>query len=217
MLLTAPILGLAGSLHCMGMCGPLVLAAQAKKLKAWQAGLLYHTGRSISYAALGALAGWAGTGIFSSNWQHQIGVLAGILMMVWGLAYFIPKKARLSYPPLWKKAAGFWMRKKHPLSLVGLGLVNGLLPCGLLWAALAGASMQGTWLGGLSFMGLFALSTWPAMMGISAIRDMLQPWLKKRQLLIGCWLILSGAWLVYRSQWLLPPGSEKEITECHTN
>jgi sulfite exporter TauE/SafE len=216
MIVSAFVLGIVGSLHCLGMCGPLVLAASTRHRSAWVSALLYHSGRGLSYAVLGGLAGTLGHLLFRGPWQSMVGWISGITMVGWGLWLFWHKAGLLHVPPFWRNMAGRLLRSESAMALLGLGMVNGLIPCGLLWAALAGAALQESGWHGSLFMVVFALGTWPALFGLTAIKDMLQPLLKHRQRWVAVWIIGTGFWVMYRS-YRLDSGAKKDIPECHTS
>jgi len=215
MIWSALLLGLVGSLHCVGMCGPLILAASTGQRPAWQSALYYHSGRALSYAVLGALAGAFGHVLFRGAWQLAIGWISGIALVVWGLWLAWNRGSLLHLPPFWRKMAGSLLRAQSGFGLLSLGMVNGLIPCGLLWAALAGAALQGSWLNGLGFMVLFSMGTWPVLFGLSAVRDVLQPVLKHRQRWVALWVICTGIWIMYRS-YQTDLEKKSAIPECHS-
>ena len=167
---TAFLLGLAGSLHCVAMCGPLMLALPLKSTGRWQAAqqaLIYQLGRIAMYGALGAFFGLLGKGIAIAGFQKILSVAAGTVMLI--AAFFASRweQAALAVPgmqPLtrWvQRQIGILLRTHPAGATLGVGILNGLLPCGLVYAAVAGAiSTTSGWDGGL-FMVLFGLGTFP--------------------------------------------------------
>ena len=174
MLWSAFILGLISSFHCVGMCGPLAIAVPVQHLSATAkkfAIILYHTGRILTYSLLGLLFGLLGRHIFIAGFQQKASlVLGSIILMV--VVY--QRLSRNSYtPPIIQSFTNLLqdiMRKlwgKHSsLSAFLLGMTNGLLPCGMVYFALAGALSNDSIAGSIMFMGLFGLGTLPLMLSV---------------------------------------------------
>jgi uncharacterized protein len=175
--------GLAGSFHCVGMCGPIAIALPVGKLSFFEATmgrLLYNVGRIVTYSILGAGFGYFGESLFVGGFQQQLSILIGITM----LCFMIPNRI-IAWSPF-QKLAGYLtntFRKifpiKSPLGFILLGLLNGLLPCGMLYVALAGASATTSPTEGAMFMAFFGLGTAPMMFSIGFLPKFLS--LKNRQ------------------------------------
>lgn len=173
---SALLLGLAGSLHCVGMCGPLLLALPldaAGKRKVLSQMLVYHTGRILTYAALGLLFGLLGKGLAVAGLQKGLSIGAGIFMI--GMALMAWRFERLitalpgfgAFTNRIKTGIGQMMRLNPNGSTFSIGLLNGLLPCGMVYAALAGAIATTETLGGGLFMAVFGLGTLPLLLMVS--------------------------------------------------
>ena len=140
--------GLAGSFHCVGMCGPIALALPIGKLSFFEASIsrvLYNLGRLLTYSALGGAFGYFGKTLFVAGFQQQLSILIGLLM----LGFIFPNRL-FSWSPF-QKLTQLLMRTfkkvfpiKSPFGFLLLGLLNGLLPCGFVYMALAGASATST-------------------------------------------------------------------------
>lgn len=201
-------LGAAGSFHCVGMCGPLALALPVYHLSATQkvfAQLLYNTGRIFTYTLLGFLFGMAGKGFYLAGWQQVFSIATGSIMLLFAILYYVFKK---SFQPKWllnfnvfiqKKTSSFFRQKKIAGYLLP-GMMNGLLPCGMVYVAVAAALTTGD--AGMSalFMAGFGLATLPAMLllGIigSGISTSVRAGIKKFTpfiiIAVACLLILRG-------------------------
>lgn len=153
--LTALVIGFLGSTHCVGMCGGIVGALNAglpeRQSLSWYSQLSYHllynAGRILSYVIAGSLAGLAGAqpGKLPFDLVLPVGsVIAGLFMVALGifLAGWWPAFARIErlgqfawkyIQPLGNK----FLPVKSPLHALGLGLIWGWLPCGLVYSALA--------------------------------------------------------------------------------
>lgn len=174
--------GLAGSLvHCVGMCGPFVLgqvvadSAHAQgRYGEWQrlagAALLpYHLGRLTTYTVLGAMGG-AATALFAATtgfaWLSAgLLVLGALLMILQAIGLALSAASPLSR--LVTRLAAPVSASRHPLARYAFGLVLGLLPCGLLYAALAAAAGTGSAGGGAIAMLAFGAGTVPALIGVA--------------------------------------------------
>lgn len=172
----------AGFSHCVGMCGPLVTTFMLRRKPSSRDTLtpmvMYQTGRLTTYTTLGALMGvfsWVvRINVMDSGWQGTLSVLIGALMLLTGLSLWG------ALPWLrWLESARFagpmsrWMRgfiqSSHPMAPFLMGLGNGLLPCGAVYAMAVVAATSGDPIRGAMIMFAFGLGTLPAMFGISFV------------------------------------------------
>ncbi len=180
---TAISLGLLGSFHCIGMCGPIALALpvhQFGPIKKFFAILFYNFGRAITYALFGLLFGLLGQGFFMGGFQQILSVGLGVLLLISVLYSFLFSKGLFQFNAL----NGFVLRLKSHFSnlfrLRGLhanffiGLLNGLLPCGLVYVAIAGAIASGDLWKGTTIMFVFGLGTLPIMLSLSLFGQFMQ-------------------------------------------
>ncbi|RRB06990.1 sulfite exporter TauE/SafE family protein [Larkinella rosea] len=181
---TALMTGFAGSLHCIGMCGPLVMAlpvGRLPKIQRLPAVFLYHSGRLGGYALLGALGGLSGKGLLLAGLQRPVSIGAGLLLLVWVLNRrffsFLPSFAfaRQLTAPL----SRLLIRPTLP-GFVGAGFFNGLLPCGFVYLALTGALAQSTIPSGAIYMALYGFGTLPALLAIRFFQKLFSPKLRNR-------------------------------------
>lgn len=208
MIFTALILGLASSLHCVGMCGPIAFmlpldrndpARKARQL------LSYHLGRALSYGLLGLVFGLVGRALYLAGIQQKLSIVLGVLMI---LMTVIPEKkwaSAISGPGFRmvssiKSGLGKRLHNQRLESLFILGMLNGILPCGMVYAALFGAiSMQHPGFGAL-YMVVFGLGTLPLMAGVSyysafiasAIRSKIIALVPVAMVCMGALFILRG-------------------------
>ncbi len=171
-LITALVLGLMGSFHCLGMCGPIAFILPVdrnNKTKMAIQTILYHLGRMTAYGLIGLVFGYVGKGISLVGIQQKISLIMGILMVV--LA-FVPASKILRLKPLsgWNKfvyfvksSLGNYLQKRSTIGFYVIGFFNGLLPCGLVYIALVGAMATGDPLLGALYMMIFGLGTAPMM------------------------------------------------------
>lgn len=202
---SALILGLAGSLHCIGMCGPLVMAMPFKSENpqgVWLTSIMYHVGKTLTYGWLGLLIGTVGSGFTYFKWQQNLSIFAGLVLLGFTVIPILKKKFNLGLPlnkafsRLYAASSGI----PKPLFLFLLGMLNGLLPCGLVYAALAGAAVSASAWNGFVFMTFFGLGTIPSLTSVIVFQQKVSPSLRKIfsrssfyiSLLMAIFLLLRG-------------------------
>lgn len=206
---SAFIMGLVGNFHCLGMCGPIALAIPVNHLNGFTrllSSLLYNGGRIASYAVIGALFGLFGKGLNLMGFQQSISLILGIVIVVGVLFPLVLKKIRvLQTPFVWvTKLKQFFPKLLHKRTygaIFLIGLLNGLLPCGLVYMAVAGAIASGSWIHGMNFMILFGLGTLPLMFALpfagqlisQRTRNGMRKLVPVFVVVFGCLLILRGA------------------------
>ncbi|MCG8474949.1 MAG: sulfite exporter TauE/SafE family protein [Cytophagales bacterium] len=175
------LIGLMGSLHCVGMCGPLALALPVRNRtfpNVLRATLVYNSGRVVTYMLLGLVLGMLGKGFSFAGTQQYLSVATGVLMLLFLL---LPKslvqRAEQIRPVFllnqWlKKKMGVILKKRTTDAHFVMGLLNGLLPCGLVYVALAGALATGEMIQGAVYMGAFGAGTVPMMLFVGAAGKM---------------------------------------------
>jgi len=202
---TALVLGLVGSLHCLGMCGPLALALPATGTTRFSFALgrlAYNLGRITTYVALGAGFGIVGQSFALFGLQRWLSIGAGAAILL-GLIASIrwAANAPMVRGIRWLKGAFATLLRRRSLgSLVLLGGLNGLLPCGLVYVACAGAAATGASSRGAAYMVAFGAGTLPVMLGVNLIVAKVQPSLRNRlqrfipasAALLGLLLIVLG-------------------------
>ncbi|GAB5550118.1 MAG: sulfite exporter TauE/SafE family protein [Sandaracinaceae bacterium] len=213
-LVSAFLFGLLGSGHCAGMCGPLVLAAAqrhrtAAELQVHQA--LYHLGKTLAYATLGAaagaLAGLAGDGLaaVAQSGQRVLSVALGLGLVALGIALLagrrLPEGSAWAFRlPVFGAVFKALVRERSLRASVGLGFLNGLLPCGLVYAGLGVAATTGSALGGALSMAAFGLGTAPALVAVGTLGYAARPaWRSRMQRAAGALLVLAGLPTVLRA------------------
>lgn len=179
---TAFIVGLVGSAHCAGMCGPIALALPLKSdnwLSRVSGGLIYNTGRIITYMLLGAIFGLLGKGLHMAGFQLWASVVIGILMIALVVVPLIFKRMPSlnnvfeSYSARLLNGFRNMFHKGDTFSLFGIGLLNGILPCGLVYVAVAGAINTGDVVSAMLYMALFGAGTIPVMLAVSLAGTMI--------------------------------------------
>ncbi len=209
--------GFAGSLHCIGMCGGFACALGVDPRGAGATSmrhLLYNTGRLSSYCFLGGLVGGLGQVICTSVGartepgaaflgaslnvaQRALAVTAGLLMIVMSLRFF-------GLPGWHRVTSGFGgstlaislrslLRTPGYAAPLAFGVLNGFLPCPLVYAMIAQAAASADVLSGFLTMAIFGLGTFPAMLAMAGISRLLAPrWRQRGVRLAGSFILTLG-------------------------
>jgi len=168
----ACILGFLGSLHCAAMCGPLMLALPATPggpMRFVIGRIVYQLGRVTTYCLLGVVAGLVGRSLLLAGFQRWLSIALGVAILAGFLA---SRKISVAAPVVrlvtqLKRAMARQLQRRDFVSLAVLGLLNGLLPCGLVYVAMAGAVSRGGMLASIGYMAAFGVGTWPMLLAIS--------------------------------------------------
>jgi sulfite exporter TauE/SafE len=225
--ISALVLGLMGSFHCVGMCGPIALSLPLRGKNYKQkisGGFLYNIGRTITYSIMGGIFGLIGQGFSMIGFQRWISIIMGSLMILSVILPTVSKKINfLGDDPITGKLRNSIRRLFELRSYGGLfliGLLNALLPCGLVYMAIAGAIGTGSIHQGVMFMALFGLGTIPMMLAISLVGNAISlPIRKKINKIIPYIVIIIGLIFILRGMSLgikyLSPPAEKMNPEMH--
>ncbi|TZF85639.1 sulfite exporter TauE/SafE family protein (plasmid) [Pedobacter sp. BS3] len=197
--------GLFGSLHCIGMCGPLALAIPSFKKGFWLIWdkLLYNGGRIAGYSVLGLLVGLAGSRLWLLGMQSGLSIASGVLIVAAALSQlfsFSWIKASFSLKLLRPFNRLLSYAVKHRAGHFFIGLLNGFLPCGFVYIALAGALSAATISQSVGYMAWFGVGTLPLMFIAMISAGFVTPAIRVRLnksvpyllLLMGSWFILRG-------------------------
>lgn len=208
MLYSAFIFGLISSLHCIGMCGPIAMmlpvdhSNEAKKVTQI---ITYHLGRLSAYAIIGLIFGLLGRGFFLAGLQQKMSIFIGLAMIT---VVLIPEKVFSKYnfsKPVYKVISkvkfklGNQFKNRSYKSLFTIGLLNGFLPCGMVYVALFGAvAMQSAGFG-ILYMLLFGLGTIPLMTVVVYIHSLIRlPFRNKIQKAIPYVAVIIGVLFILR-------------------
>ncbi|MCC6582515.1 MAG: sulfite exporter TauE/SafE family protein [Chitinophagales bacterium] len=169
-------IGILGSFHCVGMCGPIALALPVADAGKWKRLLfisLYNIGRVMAYATLGAIFGILGKQFFIGGYQRFLSIALGVLILFFLLfsKYLNGNKSFLNnYTLKLKQFLGKLLRSdKQFYTYILIGFLNGFLPCGLVYVAIAGAVATGSILNSAVFMAAFGLGTFPIMFMVTVL------------------------------------------------
>ncbi|MFO7447867.1 MAG: sulfite exporter TauE/SafE family protein [Ignavibacteriaceae bacterium] len=172
-ILSGFIIGFLGSLHCIGMCGPIAFALPVPNTSTFSfitGRVLYNIGRVITYTLIGLFFGFIGQGIAVAGFQQVLSITLGVVIL---LSFLLPRKYKTKVTgsqfinkitsPL-RASIGKLFKQKTLSSFFLIGILNGFLPCGFVYIGVAGAVALGNVLSGALFMMLFGLGTMPVML-----------------------------------------------------
>lgn len=164
----ALILGLSSSLHCLGMCGPLVMAVPVKSKNKWSKAFgitQYHIGKTFTYAVLGLMIGFVGLSVQTIKWMQILSVVSGVLIVFFAWEKFIKLPLGNKIQQKFTHYAGRSLRtlfqSNLPFKPLFFGMINGLLPCGLVYIALVNSLLAGGPFSSAMAMVFFGLGTVP--------------------------------------------------------
>lgn len=222
-LITPLTIGLIGSFHCIGMCGPIVVALPLKKRSLGSkitGAILYNSGRVVTYSALGVLFGLLGRGIHLAGFQQWTSILLGTAMIISVLFPFFSRE-KITIGNIFSGLAARLIIRLRKLftdrsyfSLLMIGLLNGLLPCGLVYVAIAGAINSGNVGSGALFMMLFGIGTIPLLLIATLASDAIGQRIRsKMQKVVPYFVFTLGVLFILRGMSLgipyISPTSEK--------
>lgn len=209
MIALALSIGFLGSLHCVGMCGPLVwgtmqLNQQSNTSKAFQV-ILYTLSKAIAYGIIGFLVGAIGEFLFIGNTQKYFSIGAGIVLILLVIMSLDVEQALFKIPAFKSfydksfQSISKMIQKFGDKSVVVVGFLNGFLPCGLVYLALAGSLLYPSPFASGLFMFLFGLGTIPALLAVGVGFSFIQgKWRRQLRVVFPVVQFLVGAILIYR-------------------
>jgi len=226
------LMGLVGSFHCLGMCGPIAMAlpmGHRNNSSRLLGGGIYNLGRVFTYSFLGLILGLAGDLLISPKIQNTVSITFGVLI---GIYLILPSKTKAVFKispsqgllvQLRKQLAKFLYIESNS-SLFGIGMLNGLLPCGMIYLALTSSFLAGNAVKGGLFMLLFGLGTFPAMLAAVFFGSFLNQHIRSRlRRLVPIFLFFMAALLIVRGMNLgipylspsLPVHGSPDAVSCH--
>lgn len=222
----ALLLGLSSSFHCFGMCGPLVMAIPMKsksKVKRAFGITQYHVGKTFTYALLGLIVGLVGISIQAFKWMQVLSVISGVVIIFFAWESFIRlpfgQKIQQSFTRVAGKSLRALFKSNLPFKPLFFGMINGLLPCGLIYVALINSLLAGSPTGSATAMIFFGLGTVPVLT--------LAKWISMRIKWKSTWITpilitLVGVMIIFRGlnlgiPLLSPKINTHLITDSHGN
>lgn len=220
-------IGLFGSVHCIGMCGPLAFSIPSVHPQWWRVVLdkvIYNLGRLLSYTLLGFLIGLLGRQLWLLGLQQGVSIISGVLIMGAGFSRIL--KIRFSQ----NRRLGALLQPLNKLITSALqyraghlivGILNGFLPCGFVYIALVGAVNTGTPAASAAYMFWFGAGTFPLMLAATVSSGFVGPVLRRRinkgipylMVCLGIWFTLRG--LALDIPYLSPAKQDHGVAVCH--
>jgi sulfite exporter TauE/SafE len=219
--------GLFGSVHCIGMCGPLAFAIPSLDGRWWRIVLdkvVYNAGRIITYSFLGLAIGLLGQQLWLAGLQQGVSVISGVLIIVAGFSRLMKVKFARSMPMIRmlgpvNKLISYAL--KHKAGHLVIGMLNGFLPCGFVYLALIGAVNTPSSFSAAQYMFWFGIGTFPLMLLAMAGAGFIGPLFRRRinvampylMVFLGCWFVLRG--LQLSIPYLSPPKASTGAAICN--
>lgn len=207
-IISALVLGFMGSFHCVGMCGPIALSLPVQHLKGTDKAIgigLYNFGRILTYSVAGIFFGLIGMSFQFFGWQQWLSIILGILLILIFVVQINPS-IKLKRSASFNKWNQWVISRLTPLfrsqkkrTLIAIGILNGMLPCGLVYMALAGALATGNIIYSAIFMAGFGAGTLPAMVMASYAAGMITVSTRKKiRKVLPFFLAIMGILLILR-------------------
>ena len=204
---TAFTLGLLGSFHCAAMCGPLAIAipkhSKNHYLNIFE-GLLYNFGRVSTYTLFGVISGIIGFQLDIHGLQNMLSYIVGGTIVLTSTLYIIKHSIRthqrIKTPAFIERGIQVLFRSEKSYSKYMLGVLNGLLPCGFVYVAIAGSLVSGSIVHSLSYIFYFGLGTIPIMMTMFLAPTVLSLDLRRKMnTLIPVFSLVIGLFIISRA------------------
>ena len=209
MLISGFIFGFLGSLHCVGMCGPIAFSLPTGRIqnpiKKLYLISLYHLGRIFSYALIGLFFGLIGKGLSLFGLQQLLSIIIGVAMILSVVSYYTASFKTGLNKPIYnfilklKIYLGAQFKNKNPDTFLTIGFLNGFLPCGLIYIAVLGSLSFGNVFHSILYMILFGLGTVPLMTATSYLKSFISSHTRLRlQKLVPILIIALGIVFIIR-------------------
>lgn len=199
------IIGLAASLHCVGMCGPIALALPLNRSSSgakWFGLIQYGVGKTLAYTILGLLIAMLGAGIQLLNWMQTLSIVLGLITIAYGLMKIFKISFSIGKFSGSLKLSGImgrFFRSRSPFRLFLIGFANGFLPCGMVILALTNALVIGSPINSVLAMVGFGIGTLPALFAVNILGNQFASLFKNKLAgFIPYYIVLMGAFIVIR-------------------
>ncbi|MGS0747688.1 sulfite exporter TauE/SafE family protein [Halpernia sp. GG3] len=230
LIFSALALGFASGFHCIGMCGPIALSMGLTKKQAtnyYLQNLTYQFGRITTYSLLGAVLGIVGQGFKLAGFQSYLTIIVGILLITMAVFSFggkdfaskIPFLSKFLYKV--KMNLGKLLQKADYKSRYLTGILNGFLPCGMVYMSLTASLAAGGILQSAGFMVLFGLGTLPFMFAIVLVGNLMTTAFRIKVLkIIPVLMIILGGLFILRGlelniPYISPPANSLKVNDPH--
>jgi sulfite exporter TauE/SafE len=210
------------------MCGPIALAIPVRRTSRFSllfGTLVYNFGRMLAYALMGLVFGLVGKGFALAGWQNSLSIALGVMLL---LALLLPASAKRPFRMTFlfrpveriKSTVRKLFGTNNLRSLLLIGLLNGFLPCGLVYLGIAGSVATGDALKGALFMAAFGLGTFPAMMAVTLVRERISLRFRENiRRVVPVFVGIMAVLLILRGMNLgipyISPAMETDSGSCH--
>lgn len=223
-IVTGFTIGILGSFHCIGMCGPIALSLPVYELPGWQRMLyvlLYNLGRVTAYALMGVLFGLLGKQFFIGGYQQVLSIVLGvlILLVLFFSKYLDGNKSFFNtFTNFIKRSLSNLLKnEKKFYTYILIGFLNGFLPCGLVYIAIAGAIATGNILHSSLFMAAFGLGTFPVMVTVTVLGNFISiQWRNQMRKAVPVFVGVMAILLILRGLNLGLPYISPSIEHTHS-
>lgn len=221
LIISAVGLGFASGFHCIGMCGPIALSMGLTKKQAtnyYLQNLTYQFGRIFTYTLLGGILGIIGEGFEMAGFQRYLTIGVGVLLIIMALFSFGGKDFASKIPFISKflfkvkSNLGKLLQKADYRSRFTTGILNGFLPCGMVYMALTASLASGGIWQGAFYMSLFGLGTLPFMFTVVLVGNLMSQTFRIKVLKVVpvVMIILGGLFIVRGLELGIPYVSPKK-------
>lgn len=196
-------LGLGSSGHCLGMCGPIAIALPFRDefgRMNWGKYQIYQLGRILTYISIGIVIGLVGKAITWQGFGNWLSILSGLFLIILALNQTIWNQKK-QYSGLSNWISSIWKKtfqSKYTISYLFAGAANGLLPCGMVYAAAIAALGTGDGLGSVALMAGFGLGTLPVFFLLPSFSKIISKYPRVWRSFVPIALALTGIWLIAR-------------------
>lgn len=199
-------IGFLGSWHCLGMCGPLAMALPYRDSGMWARGiksLLYSSGRTISYVALGLVFGLISEHFLIVEWQRTLSIVLGVIVLFFLFFPYFYHKFTLSVDNTFfvarvKRGVVQQFKRRGLLSFLVAGMLNGWIPCAMVYMAAVIALGSNSTLDAVYIMLGFGMGTWPAMIFLSLLRSLVRVPQFSFKVLSAPLMVVFGVLMIWR-------------------
>ena len=224
------VIGLFGSLHCVGMCGPLVLSlplTNREKISIASQSLVYNLGRTLTYGIMGLFMGLMGWGLEIGGLQRLFSIGLGIFLLYLSITNIFPLLKITSIVPHISWIGNMMNKIKQSLIInsnsnaIKIGMLNGILPCGLVYVALASSITMSSPILSSLYMVAFGIGTIPLMFLVMVGGNLYKSFTRQLRKLLPFGMAILGIYLIYRGWTLEVPLDPKDILngvvhlKCH--
>lgn len=214
-------IGLIGSFHCIGMCGPIALSLPIygkSKVEKLLLIILYNIGRACSYASIGLLFGYIGNQFFLFGYQRAFSIILGLLLLISLFTHQLLSSRFAIIDKIFNRVKSVLAKRlqstQNSYSYFLIGVANGFLPCGLVYLAIGSAMATGNMLYGAALMFVFGMGTFPLMISLMIFGRFISVTFRNRmRKMIPAFIVLTALVIILRGMNLGIPYLSPQLQE----